>query len=139
MSSFNSVKKGDHLLLNGHPCSIREINRSAPGKHGHSKFSIKGKHLVTGKIVDVKYSSHDSPHEITVKRHTYYCDYVDDEDAHVIDDSDEEQFLRITDKELLEKVSGFEDGCDLTVMKINYNYEDEDHEEYVVIAAKALD
>jgi translation initiation factor 5A len=137
MSSFNSVKKGDNLLLNGHPCSICEINRSSPGKHGHAKFSIKGKNLITGKIVDVKYSSHDAPHLITVKRLSYYCDYFDDDYAHVIDDSDKEHFFKVTNKKLLEKAQEeFEDGCDITILHITYQYDNDDHEHYIVTDLK---
>lgn len=32
-----SIKKSDHVVLNGRPAKVVEATHSAPGKHGHSK------------------------------------------------------------------------------------------------------
>ncbi len=40
MESVHDVKVGKYMVIEGEPCKITDVNRSAPGKHGHAKFRI---------------------------------------------------------------------------------------------------
>jgi len=33
----NNIRKGNIIMLNGHPCKVVEIKKSKPGKHGSAK------------------------------------------------------------------------------------------------------
>ena len=53
-------KKGDYILLNGHPARIVETSTSKTGKHGHAKSKICAIDIFTGaKVEDVLPSSHN--------------------------------------------------------------------------------
>jgi len=45
----NNIRKGDIVMLNGHPCKIVEIKKSKPGKHGSAKTHFVGLDVFTGK------------------------------------------------------------------------------------------
>lgn len=45
----HDVRVGKFILINGAPCKVTEVNRSAPGKHGHAKFRITAVNLFDGK------------------------------------------------------------------------------------------
>ena len=42
-----ALKKGDHIVIKGHPCKIIDISVSKTGKHGHAKASITGLDIFT--------------------------------------------------------------------------------------------
>ena len=43
------VKKGTIVLLRGHPCKVKDVQHSKPGKHGHAKAKMLGIDIFTGK------------------------------------------------------------------------------------------
>ena len=54
----HSVKIGRYIVMEGVPCVVKKIDKSAPGKHGHAKFRIESIGVFDGKKrVEVK-SSH---------------------------------------------------------------------------------
>ena len=69
--------------------------------------------------------SHDSPHYINVTRRTLYCSYFDDNYANVMDDEGNEESILITKQDLIKKQDEFEDGCDVTLMDIDFELNDE--------------
>ena len=59
-ASGGSLKKGDHLLIKGHPCKIVELTTSKTGKHGHAKANITAIDIITGaKLEDSIPTSHN--------------------------------------------------------------------------------
>lgn len=53
-------KKGDYIVINGHPAKIMETSTSKTGKHGHAKSKITAIDIFTGaKVEDVLPSSHN--------------------------------------------------------------------------------
>ncbi|MBR9677700.1 MAG: translation initiation factor IF-5A [Nanoarchaeota archaeon] len=46
-ADVHGLKKGSYIMIEGQPCQITEINRSAPGKHGHAKFRITGVGIIS--------------------------------------------------------------------------------------------
>ena len=51
-ATAGSLKKGDHIVIDGHPCKIVEITTSKTGKHGHAKASITAIDIFTGKKLE---------------------------------------------------------------------------------------
>ena len=55
-----ALKKGDHLVINGHPCRVIEVTVSKTGKHGHAKASITAIDIFTKqKLEDQAPTSHN--------------------------------------------------------------------------------
>lgn len=125
---MNRLRVGDFILFNSNkeqPCKIIAISKSKPGKHGSAKCSLEGRNLLNEKKHTMTLRSHDSPHYINVTHRTLYCSYFDDNYANVIDEEGNEESVLITEKELIDKQSEFEDGCDVTLMDINFELNDE--------------
>ena len=53
-------RKGDYIVLNGHPAKVVDTSTSKTGKHGHAKSKITAIDIFTGaKVEDVLPSSHN--------------------------------------------------------------------------------
>ena len=53
-------KKGDYIMINGHPAKVMETSTSKTGKHGHAKSKIVAIDIFSGvKVEDVLPSSHN--------------------------------------------------------------------------------
>ncbi len=48
MDEIHNMKKGRYIILDGQPCKIINITKSAPGKHGHAKSRIDAVSLFDG-------------------------------------------------------------------------------------------
>lgn len=48
-----SLKKGDHIVIDDHPCKIVELTTAKTGKHGHAKASITAIDIFTGKKLEL--------------------------------------------------------------------------------------
>ena len=55
----NELRLGKYCMLQGVPCKIRALHRSAPGKHGHAKLRTVGMGIFDGKRRETIYSAHD--------------------------------------------------------------------------------
>ncbi len=44
----HDLTKGRFIVLDGHPCKITNLTKSAPGKHGHAKSRIEAVSLFDG-------------------------------------------------------------------------------------------
>ena len=44
-ADIGSIKRSDHVVLNGRPVEVVEATHSKPGKHGHAKVFITHIHL----------------------------------------------------------------------------------------------
>ena len=55
MAEIGKLKEGRYIVVNGDPHIITNMQKSAPGKHGHAKYRVEAKHMFTGnKTVIVK-------------------------------------------------------------------------------------
>ena len=55
-----ALKKGDHMVIKGHPCRIIDISISKTGKHGHAKASITALDIFTRqKLEDMSPTTHN--------------------------------------------------------------------------------
>ena len=67
-SQAGSLKKGDHIVIDGHQCKIIELTTSKTGKHGHAKASITAIDIFTGKkCEEAAPSSHNVDCPVVVK------------------------------------------------------------------------
>lgn len=48
-----SLKKGDHIVIDDHPCKVVELTTAKTGKHGHAKASITAIDIFTGKKLEL--------------------------------------------------------------------------------------
>ena len=42
------IKSGTNLIIDGTPCTVRSIDISRPGKHGHAKIKVEAIGILTG-------------------------------------------------------------------------------------------
>ena len=82
----NSRRKGDIVLLKGHPCKIVDFSSSKPGKHGAAKIKFTGLDVFTG-------GKHE---EIISSTHNIDCCNVAREEYTLMDVT-EEDFLNLMD------------------------------------------
>lgn len=54
------LKSGRYMMMGGEAAEIVNIEKSAPGKHGHAKFRITSIGLLTGTKKQEIYTGHDS-------------------------------------------------------------------------------
>jgi len=45
---IGKLKPGRFIILDGEACKITNMEKSAPGKHGHAKYRVTAVNLVTG-------------------------------------------------------------------------------------------
>jgi len=45
---ISKLKPGRFIILDGEACKITNMEKSAPGKHGHAKYRVTAVNLVTG-------------------------------------------------------------------------------------------
>ena len=84
----NSMRKGDVVMLKGHPCKIVDYSSSKPGKHGAAKIKFCGLDVFTGsKYEEICSSTHniDVPY---VTRSEYTLMDVTEEDYLNLMDAD---------------------------------------------------
>ena len=48
IGEVHDLRKGRYIVLDGHPCKISSLTKSAPGKHGHAKSRIEAISLFDG-------------------------------------------------------------------------------------------
>ena len=51
---ISKLKVGNYVIFDGKACKIVEMQKSAPGKHGHAKYRVAATDLMTGhKIIKI--------------------------------------------------------------------------------------
>jgi translation initiation factor 5A len=100
----HALKKGNYVLIKGHPCKVSEVKLSKTGKHGHMKARVSTRCIVTG----IKYESvkpgHTIMQQIQVEKDEFQLAYVD-EDAkqtlRFLDDQGEEMEFKVLENDEL--------------------------------------
>jgi translation initiation factor 5A len=60
--SAGALKKGDYVVIKGHPCKIIDVSVSKTGKHGHAKASITALDIFTKqKLEEQSPTTHNLP------------------------------------------------------------------------------
>ena len=86
-----SLKKGDHIVIDGHPCKIVELTTAKTGKHGHAKASITAIDIFTGKKLEESAPTSHNVECPNVVRNEYelvsidgngFCTFIDEEGSY---------------------------------------------------------
>jgi len=58
MAEIGKLKEGRYIVVNGEPHIISNMQKSAPGKHGHAKYRVEAKNMFTGNKTVVVMTAH---------------------------------------------------------------------------------
>jgi len=58
MAEIGKLKEGRYIVINDAPYIITNMQKSAPGKHGHAKYRVEGKHMFTGNKTVIVMTAH---------------------------------------------------------------------------------
>lgn len=74
LATVKVLKKGNTVLLknDAKPCKLLDIQKSKTGKHGVSKYHVRGVHVLTGKKVDDLFFTGDSVKVPEEKKDQYH-------------------------------------------------------------------
>lgn len=109
---MNSLKLGDYILLKKqYPCKVIEINKSAPGKHGHAQYNVVGRDVITDKKYNELFKHHDHYTTVEVLKRNYMGMSIDDDGflSMFDDDMSERTDLQLKDDEMRKAVREFEE------------------------------
>ena len=58
MAEIGKLKEGRYIVVNGEPHIIANMQKSAPGKHGHAKYRVEAKNMFTGNKTVIVMTAH---------------------------------------------------------------------------------
>jgi translation initiation factor 5A len=58
MAEIGKLKEGRYIVINGEPHIISNMQKSAPGKHGHAKYRVEAKNMFTGNKTVIVMTAH---------------------------------------------------------------------------------
>ena len=58
MVEIGKLKEGRYIVINNDPHLITNMQKSAPGKHGHAKYRVEAKHMFTGNKTVIVMTAH---------------------------------------------------------------------------------
>ncbi len=80
-----SLKAGRYMMMDGRACEIKDMEWSAPGKHGHAKYRVTAIDMLTGAKKMGIYTSHDSVEVPMIEKKTAQVLSVTGSKAQVMD------------------------------------------------------
>jgi len=98
----HALKKGNYVLIKGHPCKVSEVKLSKTGKHGHMKARVSAKCIITGIKYESVRAGHSVMQQITVEKDDFQLAYVDEdekESLRFLDESGSEAELKVLENE----------------------------------------
>ena len=115
--SAGSLKKGDLVMIKGHPCKVVSFSTAKTGKHGSAKAMVTGIDIFTSNKYECTFSTGDNVDAPVMKRAEYTLINIDD-DGYVSlmnDAGDVKEDLKLPEDEWLKDVTDkireiFEDG-----------------------------
>ena len=100
-----SLKKGSYVIIDDIACTVRDVQTSKPGKHGHSKARIEAIGMVNGQKKIIVVPGHEKLVSPVIEKKNAQVLSVHDDVANVMDSESYETFdLKIPD-ELKDKVT----------------------------------
>jgi len=93
-----SVKKGTSIIVDGMACTVKDVQTSKPGKHGHAKCRIEAIGMITGSKKIIVVPGHDKLDSPIIEKKTAQVLSIHGETANVMDSESYETFdLKIPD------------------------------------------
>ena len=77
--SAGSLKKGDLVMIKGHPCKVVSFSTAKTGKHGSAKAMISGIDIFTSSKYECTYSTGDNVDAPLLTRVEYTLVNIDDD------------------------------------------------------------
>ena len=77
--SAGSLKKGDLVMIKGHPCKVVSFSTAKTGKHGSAKAMITGIDIFTSNKYECTFSTGDNVDAPVMKRKEYTVINIEDD------------------------------------------------------------
>jgi len=98
MPEIGKLKEGRYIVVNGSPHIITNMQKSAPGKHGHAKYRVEAKNMFTGNKTVIVMTAHAHIEVPTLKKQKANVLSVSGNSAQIMDMETYETFdLEIPD------------------------------------------
>jgi len=78
-TSAGSLKKGDLVMIKGHPCKVVSFSTAKTGKHGSAKAMVTGIDIFSSAKYECTFSTSDNVDAPLVQRTEYTLINIDDE------------------------------------------------------------
>ena len=78
-TSAGSLKKGDLVMIKGHPCKVVSFSTAKTGKHGSAKAMVAGIDIFTSSKYECTFSTQDNVDAPLVKRTEYSLINIDED------------------------------------------------------------
>ena len=124
--SAGSLKKGDLVMIKGHPCKVVSFSTAKVGKHGSAKAMITGIDIFSSSKYECTFSTGDNVDAPLVKRQEFTLINIDEDGfcSLMSDNGDVKEDLQLPTDEWLKDVTDrvrqiFEEGkkeCIVTVV-----------------------
>lgn len=98
--SISELKPGRYIIMDGEACKILDMQKSAPGKHGHAKYRVSAQTLLTNSKKIKVYTSHASVKVPIIEKKDAQVLSVSGNAVQVMDMESFETFEAEKDKEL---------------------------------------
>ena len=115
--SAGSLKKGDLVMIKGHPCKVVSFSTAKTGKHGSAKAMVTGIDIFSSNKYECTFSTGDNVDAPLMKRVEYTLVNIEDDGfVALMDDSGEmKEDLKLPEDEWLKDVTDkikqiFEEG-----------------------------
>ncbi|MBU2634257.1 MAG: translation initiation factor IF-5A [Nanoarchaeota archaeon] len=98
-STAGSLKSGSSVILDNIACTVRSVQVSRPGKHGHAKCRIEAVGMIEGQKKIVVIPAHDKVDVPIITKKSAQVLSINDNIANVMDSESYETFdLKIPDE-----------------------------------------
>lgn len=91
-TNAGSLKKGNYIILDGIACTVKDIQTSRPGKHGHAKCKIEAVAIIGDQKKIIITPAHDRVEVPIITKHTAQVLSINDNTANVMDMESYENF-----------------------------------------------
>ena len=105
--SAGSLKRGDLVMIKGHPCKIVSYSTAKVGKHGSAKAMVTGIDIFTSSKYECTFSTGDNVDAPLIKRTEYTLINIEEDGfvALMDEQGNMKEDLRLPDEEWLKDVS----------------------------------
>ena len=119
----STLRIGNHVMIQGHPCKITRMSTSKTGKHGHAKIHIVGIDIFDGSKHDLLSTSTHNVDVPVVNKVDYQLTDIDEDKFMILmNDSGEikEDIKLPPNEELAKKIqTHYDDGKELMISIIS--------------------
>ena len=82
---ISELKIGSYIMMDGAPCKITKMDRSAPGKHGHAKYRLEAVGIIDNRKRATIMSGHNKVQVPIIEKRDAQVLSVSDTKAQVMD------------------------------------------------------